>query len=189
MGNWQTEQKNANRLKVIGVLSDGQQHQFGEILEKTKLSRPILTIHLKELLRKGLVEKKEGEKDSRTTFYKATPTLMSGVYQTMLTAASCSDIKREFSKTRDLSKALEMVDGSSDMNLLTAFANFKTQNLDFSDRDVVRSYLDIFVWEPYKILTWNLVETSREFINDIDLEKTMRDLIHSVRSIKNEEHE
>ena len=170
IGEYQTSLRIKNRMKILKLLKDGQWHRYSEIKEKTQLSPPIISSHLKEL--KEFIEKKEGEKDFRFTFYRANPRLDLTFFEADLIDSALKDIENQFLKTKDLAFALKMINAMSNVNMLIAFDNIKEQTFDINNPKFVQVFLETFVWESYKMLTSKLVALWMKFKDDIDLYET-----------------
>jgi len=197
IGEYQTTQRIQNRMKILNILKDGEWHRYSEIKEKVQLSSPILADHLKEL--KHFIERKAGEEDYRFTFYKANPTLQSNFFEAELIHASLKDLEADFSKTKDLASALELINAMSNANMILAFSSIKAQIFDVNNPELVKIFLETFVWESYKILTSRLVALWMKFKDEISLFETINkifkiskadqlrqieDLIHFIETVK-----
>ena len=182
---WQTEQKNKNRESIIQVLNDGQQHQYGEILKKTKLSRPILAKHIKELLKNHLIEKKEGEQDFRTVYYKATPRLMLALEIRSTTEQEKHNIERIILNPKKTTlDVLDQLSTKINDNILLTLKLIK-ENKDISPESL-DLILALFVWQPYKVLTSFLIEKSKKIIDKIDVENLIESNKSTIRVGKND---
>jgi hypothetical protein len=176
MGNWQSDTKYRNRQKILEILKDREFHQYNEIKEKTQLSGNRLAVHLKELNK--FIEKKEGEADSRTKYYRANPFLRSIFFQIEFSKAALDDLRKIFLRTKDLATALNLINDIVNANMLIAFSNIQSKNLDTADPEALHIFLETFVWKTFEILTLELVNLSIEtkIIETIDIAETTKKL-------------
>jgi hypothetical protein len=176
MGDWQSDTKYRNRQKILEILKDGEFHQYNEIKEKTQLSGNRLAVHLREL--KKFLEKKEGEADGRTKYYRANPFLRSIFFQIEFSKAAADDLREVFLRTKDLATALNFINDIVNTNMLIAFSNIQNKNFDTKDSDALHIFLETFVWKNFEILTLELVNLSIEtkIIETTDIVETTKKL-------------
>jgi hypothetical protein len=193
---YQEMKKMASRRFILAILRDGEWHPYSEFLATPKkeferthkkhfgLSAPVLSKHFKEL--KRFIEKKESETDARIVCYRAKEPLKMLFKQSFLIEYSWKNIKEEFLKTKNPLSAMEKINALATMNMMEAFRYFKDLNLtiDIYGSETVRLFLETFVWEAFKVLTWNLVKESMKFIDDKETVRLI-DQIDLAQIIKN----
>lgn len=165
------------RNKIFMVLSDGKPHRIKEL--KTVVSSR--TLYGEKFLKtfEGFIERREDKESGEypyPVYYRANPTLMSVFTQSNKIGLAWKKIEKQFLETKNFVSALEQINEETNRYMLIALSNFKRQNIDVTDPKIVRLFLDAFVWQGYEILTWRLIVRSMKFINDIDLEKNMKDM-------------
>lgn len=156
-GNYQYKMKLESRNKIIHALTDGDRHQYSEILEQTKISPPILAKHLKELKKDHLIEKQEDENDFRKVYYKATPFLMEIFLQLELTNSSWEDIKNEYFEKKDLSLAIKRIGYFANVFMLKALEFLNNAESHSIKSDTLQTFLELFLWESYNSITLKFV--------------------------------
>ena len=178
-GNYQSQEKRANRNKILEVLKDGQQHQYSEILNKTKLSRRIVSKHLKELKRKQLIDREESKDDLRLKYYKTTPTFTELYFQANIIDSSWLDIKNEFTQTRDLSLAITRINYFANFCMIKILLHIQNKEIDFNSPDTLETFLEFFLWNLYQTLTLNLVTLciDSKILNEINLVEITKKLM------------
>lgn len=178
MGNYQSELKRANRHKILAVLKDGKKHQYSEVLNSTKLSRPILAKHFRDLQNKHLIEKEESKEDFRVVFYKATPILNSLFFQEDYIKAGWDDTKNRFLETKDLSSAIKDINLLTNSSLVIAFTDIQQKKFDISKSEDVETFLELFAWSTYENLTLNLVNlcVTNNLVESINLGEVAKKL-------------
>jgi DNA-binding MarR family transcriptional regulator len=169
---------------IVDSINDKQWHQYNEILQKTRLSRPILANHLKEMRQKHLIEKKEGDQDYRKVYYKATPTLNAILEQTKQAEYIENKIIKDFSETKELSFALLEIAFANVGSMLWAFKNFKIRNIDIADPEAVRFFLELFVFDFYEAFMLRLTKLGINFIDEIDVEQASNILLQTINDMK-----
>ena len=176
MGEWQSNTRIENRMKILEILGDGEYHQYNEIKERTQLSSPVLAKHLKGI--KNWIEKKEGDDDSRTKYYRANATLRSIMFNATLTKNAWTDVKKSFIETKDMALAIQQINTISNLNLLLALSSVQEKNINISDFEQVQLFVETFVWNTYKILTLGLIDLSIKtgIIDSVNLEQVAKNL-------------
>ena len=66
---YQSIVKRRNRREVIKAIYEGKR-TFKELLESTGLSKPVLTEHIKEIEKEGIIKGKKSEEDRRKIYYE-----------------------------------------------------------------------------------------------------------------------
>jgi DNA-binding HxlR family transcriptional regulator len=172
----QTNNYKKNRYSIIQILSDGKKHKYGEILERTKFSSKTLADHLKEL--KPYLEKTEDENDLRIKYYRANPTLMRMLFQVKYLESASEDLRKEFLETKDLSTAIKNINTLTNVNLMMAFTDIKSNALHADNPDILETYFEFLVWSTYEQLTLSLANLciKTKILADIDLAEATKKL-------------
>lgn len=170
MGKTQANTRIENRVNILKVLIDDQWHRYKEIREKAKVSNVTLSAHLKEL--KLLLERKEDKKTYPTQVsYKITPLLKIELMHIVTLKTAWKEIEENFFKETDLNSIdltsiLESIDAITNLLLVTMIKSLEL-NKEFRENSELRYlFLETFVWESYKTLTWKLVEAYRKMIRE-----------------------
>jgi hypothetical protein len=170
MGEYQESKKNATRRNIMNVLRDGEWHQYREIKAVAKTSGHTLSKHLKEI--RWFLEKREGEQDFRTTYYRASPLLMLVFKVVDETNRSWTDIKENFRLTKNPVTALEDIGAVAVASMLCCLLLVK--NLEVPNVESMRLFFEAFVWEEFETLSWNLVkETVKLGLTEADIMKSI----------------
>lgn len=175
MGELQTITRIKNRKTMIAALIDKQWHRYKEIKEKTKLSNPTLSKHLKEL--KPLLEKKTDKTTYPPLVYYKINEIFALELARSLTIEVCwKEIGEKFLKTKDLSSTLDDINAITNQFLVNTIFAIKYNKKLREDPEVTHLYLEMVVWESYKTLTWNLIDATRKIVDDIDFEQLAKNV-------------
>jgi hypothetical protein len=170
MGELQTRTKIKNTQAIVRVLIDKEWHRYKEIKEKTKLTSPTLSAHLKEL--KPLLDRKTDKtRYPPLVYYKINKIFALELARILTLKITWEEIKEEFLKTKDLSSILEDINAITNEFLFDMIVGIKYNKKLREDREIIYLFLEMVVWESYRTLTWNLIDTTRKIIDDIDLNK------------------
>jgi DNA-binding HxlR family transcriptional regulator len=164
------------RTSILNVLSDGKWHQTKDLKVETHVSSKTLYKNLKTL--EKFIEKRidKNGKYPYPVYYRANPALMSIFYQVDMTNLMWKTTVAVFLESKDPLLALDFVNETTKITILTAFSNFKKRNIDVSDPEIVRLFLRAFVWETYETITWNFTKAYLKIMDEIDLEKLAKNL-------------
>ena len=156
-------------MSILKALSDESWHKYKEILEETEISSRTLTKHLKRLEKCKLIQKER--KKYPFVYYKAEPELVTWTEAIVSMEELSQKIEPVLLETKDPLLVLSLIEMYCRGNLALTFFKIKedTKVPDYK----LRFLLDLFVWEPYRVLTWKLVEASKKHMNEINLEKNL----------------
>jgi hypothetical protein len=164
------------RTSILKVLSDGQWHQTKDLKVETKVSSRTLYKHLKEL--EVFIERRE-EKESGfpkpPVYYRASPTLLSLIGESLIIEGTTKGIMADLLNTKDLSSVLWVINEFSNGKILSILSAIKKQSREVTDPELT-FLLRSFVWKSYEYLTLGLVKTSMKIIDDLDLEQVSKEL-------------
>lgn len=170
MGKTQANTRIENRVNILKVLIDEQWHRYKEIREKAKVSNVTLSAHLKEL--KLLLERKEDKKTYPTQVsYKITPLLKMELIHLVTLKTAWEEIEENYFrgkdlKSVDLTSVLECINALDNSLLVTMIDSLELNKELRENAELRRLFLETFVWESYKTLTWKLVEAYRKIIRE-----------------------
>lgn len=162
----QTATKMENRINILKVLADNQWHGYKEIREKANISNVTLSEHLKEL--KPLLNKRRDPSASRLSAqYKIKQIFALALTSNLVTGIGWKEIEKQYLKGKDF-KSVEWDSVVESINMIANqfllhtpmicasedfFADGEEKNLE-----LLELLLETFVWENYRILTWNLIK-------------------------------
>lgn len=170
MGRHQLDRIAEARKTVLMLLADGDWHQYGELREKSRLSSATLSKHLKQL--KDIVEKKldtESGKYPYPVHYRAKPEYLPVLEVVSITEHEKHEIEKIIlDSNKTPLDVLDQINIKNNGSLLMALKLYK-DNKDASP-EFMNLMLELFVWQPYKVLTSFLIEESKKIIEKIDIE-------------------
>jgi len=161
-GTIQTETKLENRRNIIKVLIDNKWHDYKEIKEQVKISNVTLSGHLSEM--KALLDKRKDPSSKRLSAqYKLKPLYALTLARGLFTEIAWKEIEDRMLQTEDrktsFKEVTESINAITDSHLLTVIESV-AKNKDLrEDEEIIYLFLETFVWESYKNLTWNFVQS------------------------------
>lgn len=173
VGKYQIDKSQKSLMLILRVLSDGKQHQNKEIKKLTGLNDPTLAKYLNRLKEIKAIEKTvdiESGKYPYPVYYKAKDNFLAQIKILIITEQEKQEIEKII---RDPKKTpldvLDQINTKNNSLLLLALKNYK-ENKNASE-DIINFVLEIAVWNPYKILTSYLIESSKKIIEEIDVDE------------------
>jgi DNA-binding transcriptional ArsR family regulator len=171
-------------MKILRVLSDENWHQNSELAEKTGISSATLSKHLKNLRKLKLAQLKvdyESGKYPEPHYYKAEPELVTYSEAKIRTLELSEHIEPSLLESRDPLMLLEIIHLSSEANLELLLRQMKEEkNLSESKMSFLA---ELFVWEPFIVLSWKLLESTRKIVDEIDFTKLQKDQVKRMKLV------
>lgn len=152
---------------ILKVLSDEKWHKYSELLEKTKLSSRTLTKRLDNLLEGKLIQKEKREYPS--AYFKAEPEAIDLINATSSKEELLSNMEGVLLEVKNPIFLLELINIYNTLSISYDLIE-ELQNNKISDE---RLYflMEIWVWEPFRELSWKLLEVSKKHRDIIDVKK------------------
>jgi len=158
------DKKIESTKRILNVLSDEKWHKYGELLEKANLSSRTLTKRLDYLKGCNLIKREEREYPS--AYYKAEPELVTYTEAKFSLEKLYQQIEPVLLETKNPFLVLDIINAGCQGALkLTIGKLMEEKN---TPEHKLHFLLDLFVWEPYRVLTWKLVEATKKNIDKID---------------------
>ena len=149
---------------------EGKEYRYKELKKKTGLNDPTLAKYLKPLLKMKLVSKRvdlESGKYPYPVYYRAEPEFLTWIDAQISMLELSEQIEGLLLETKNPLFVLKLIDLSCQGHLEFMFSKLK------EDKNVpehkLRFLLDLFVWEPYRVLTWKLIEATKRHIDEIPI--------------------
>jgi len=149
-------------------------HQNKELKEKTKLSSRTLAKHLRQLERQKLInriEDDESGKYPRPVYYRAIPELVTASHAGIMIEEASQHIEPALRESKDPLMLLDGIHAANSGFIAGILSQLKGwDNIFEYDWDW---RLELFVWHPYRVFTYNLVVATKKIINEIDIQKLL----------------
>lgn len=172
-------------MSILKVLSDEEWHQWSELLDKTKVSSATLKKYLPRLKEFKLIQKRvelESGKYPYPAYYRAEPELVTYTEALVSTEELSQQIEPVLLETKNPLFVLNMIESMNKTCLLIALGQLK------KDKNVpeskLRFLLELWVWEPYRVLTWKLIESSKKHIDELPFEFDSERLLEKLNEIE-----
>jgi DNA-binding transcriptional ArsR family regulator len=181
-GDYQIDKRVKARKTLLKVLADEKWHQYSEIKEITSLSAPTLANHFKQLKKLKVIEKRIDTKSGKypyPVFYRLKPPFGTKFKTVILTDGLWQALNEEsLQKTKNPIETLEIISGIFKAFLADVMISLKKEPIEFAEVS-----LELFVWEPYRVLMWKLIQATKEMIDDkqIDIDQLAKDQIDLFR--------
>lgn len=176
IGPHQMERNYKAKHAIYEVLSDGQWHRIKELKQKTKISPTTLYNKLKEFEKLYLIERKEDiEKGKYAVLYKAIPELQTTIRIITMTKKLNQALKQKLAETKDPLLILDIIHGFNQINniyVLKILSLLKKKDKKVSS-ELIEFYEESLIWYPYKSLTFDLIASSMEIIDDINIHQLL----------------
>lgn len=190
IGKFQLEQKEKSTMSIFKVLSDGKQHRYKEIKEKTRLNDPTLQKYFKQFLNMNLIEKEVDIKSGKypyPSYYKATSGSLIILQIDQKLKIQIEQIEKIISDPEcTILTALYKIDMIINNNILGYLEIYKRKDLNSETQNFIS---EMFIVYTYKILTGYFIETSKKIIENINIkefkEKNARTLFIDKYEFKN----
>lgn len=156
--------------RILKTLSDEKWHKYGELLEKTKISSRTLTKHLDYLKECNLIKKEKREYPS--AYYKAEPELVTWTEATFSIEEFSKQIEPLLLKTKNPFLVLDIINARCQGALKITIG--KLMDEKNTPKHKLHFFLELFVWAPYRVFTWKLIETTKKHIDKIDSEQVIK---------------
>lgn len=169
VGKYQIEKSNKALLSIIKAISKKEKRHM-DIKKETGLNDPTLAKYLKPLLKLKLIKKRvdlESGKYPYPAYYKAEPELLTWVDAQVSMKELSQQIEPVLLETKNPFFVLNLINISCQSILEITFIKLKEEK-NVPDHKL-RFLLDLFVWEPYRVLTWKLIEATKKHIDKISL--------------------
>jgi len=176
MGKYQREKSNQAFLSIIKAISKKEKRHM-DIKKETGLNDPTLSKYLKPLLKLKLVKKRvdiESGKYPYPAYYKAEPELLTWVDAQVSTEELSKQIEPVLLETKNPFFVLDII--NTDCQSIMKITIGKLMEEKNTPEHKLRFLLDLFAWEPYRVLTWKLIEATKKHIDEIDFEQARKDL-------------
>jgi len=152
---------------ILKVLSDEKWHKYGELLKKTKLSSRTLTKRLNSMLERKLIQKERREYPS--AYFKAEPEAIDLINATLSQEELLSGMEGALMEMKNPTFILELINLYNTLSIsYDLIGILEGKNIS---EDRLYFLLEIWVWEPFRELSWKLVEVSKKHKGIIDVEK------------------
>ena len=185
VGKYQIEKAEKSIEVILKILSDEKEHRYKDLKKETKLNDPTLSKYLKRLVKLKVVKKRvdlQSGKYPYPVYYEAEPELVTYSEAKISTKEFSEQIEPMLLETKNPIFILNNIELRSKMIFLTTLSQIKKdKNITDSKLDFL---LELFVWEPYKFLTWKLVEAFRKHKDDIPFEFDSEILIEKLSELK-----
>ena len=179
-GEYQIGKRVKARKTLLRVLADQKWHQYSEIKQVTLLSSPTLSNHLKQLQKLKVLDKNIDTKSGKypyPVYYRLkAPVAMKYIITEEFWEALNKDV---FEKNRNPMEALDLISEVFRALLIDSIKLLKKEPLESTEL-----FLEFFVWEPYRDLTWKFVQAIRRMIDhdQIDIDQLIKDEVKKLGS-------
>ena len=192
-GKYHTEKADKAFLAIMKVLSgreegmeykpklEGKEYRYKELKKKTGLNDPTLAKYLKPLINLKLVSKRvdlESGKYPYPAYYRAEPEFLTWIDAQISTKELSEQIEGVLLETKSPMFVLELINLQNYVS-----TSFTLQKLK-EDKDIPEHklgfLLELFAWEPFQVLTWNLIKACKKNIDVIDIDQIQ---IHQLEQI------
>lgn len=175
-----TDKKIESLKSILKALSDEEWHKYSELLKRTQISSRTLTNHLDFLRECKLIKREEREYPS--AYYKAEPELVTYTEAAFSLEEFSQQIEPVLIETKNPFLVLNLIDTKCKAILEITIIKIK-QEKNVPDHKL-RFLLDLFVWEPYRILTWKLIEATKKHIDEIPFEFEPEKLLEKMNELE-----
>ncbi len=177
------ERQQEATLKFFKVLADGKEHRIKDFTLNQISLQGFYNI-LKRF--NPLIDKIEVAKSGKgraPVYYKANPLIVDMMFQLEYLEGSWICVKNYFLKTKDFSKAIEMINDLTNTNLMITLSFIQEGHFIITDPDTLNGILEVFVQSTYKYLIDNLVDflIKTKIIDNINIADYYRKKMESIK--------
>jgi hypothetical protein len=170
IGRHQTDKEWKSLMSILKAVSNGEEHRYKDIKKATGLSDPTLTKFLNRFIELKLMNKKwDTSTYPHAAYYKAKPDLMMYSKTQVRTEELSELVESKLSESKDPLLILEWINITIYIRMVDVLKQFKTNKSLLEPK--LNFLMDVFVWEPFKVLTWKLMESTGKIIDKIDFEQ------------------
>jgi hypothetical protein len=166
---YQIEKEWKSIMSVLTVFSDGKEHRYTDIKRASKLNDPTLAKLLSRFTELKMIKQRwDTSTYPHASYYKPEPELVLYSKSQQETEEQYELIESNLSKTKDLSAILQWIQIVILKRTIEIIRQYKMNN---KVEPQLNFLMNTLVWEPFKNLTWKLVESTEKIIDEIDVKK------------------
>ena len=167
---YQVEREWKSIMSILKVAEDGKEHRYKEIKAKTGLSDPTLTKLLNRFTELKIMKQRwDTNTYPHASYYKPEKELVFYSKCAIRTENLSKLMEPALLETKDPFLILEWILIVTFRNMVQIVSRFK-ENKNMKP-DVLNFVMDGYVWEPFKALTWKVLESSKKIIDEVDFNK------------------
>jgi predicted transcriptional regulator len=163
-------------LSILKVLSDGKEHRYTEIKQKSGSNDPTLQKYFKEFTEVKLVKKRvdiTSGKYPYPAYYSINPNFEPLIKIVFSIEQEKQELKKIISDSEKTPLDVLCQINSKNNDLILHIIKEYTKNNDVPQK-LVTLILEWYVWRPYRILTLYLVEESKKTIGNFSVDELLR---------------
>lgn len=166
---YQREKEWQSMKSILLVFSDGKERRYKDIKKATKLNDPTLSKFLNRFKELKLVKERwDMSEYPHAHYYKPEPELTFFSKGEARTEKLSAQIEPALSKGKDPLIILEWIHILSFRNMVEILRRYKKNKNAESQLNFV---MGVLVWEPFRVLTWKVLESSKKIIDEIDIDE------------------
>jgi DNA-binding MarR family transcriptional regulator len=174
--------------KIIKALLDGKAHEYGELIKITKLSKPTLSLHLKEMVKKDEVLRimDTNEKYPYPVSYRLKKSLpvLDRINKEIVSVLKIAD--ENFRETLDPDGFFLLMNDYVNLNMLSLIPLIreldKSEKLIDKDREnLTNMWIDILVTQTAEMFATQFCHIVLHFGADLDVNVLTKELIERVK--------
>jgi len=168
IGKYHIDKSNKALLSIIKAVSKKEKRPK-DIKKETGLNDPTLAKYLKPLVKMKLISRKvdQSGKYPPPVYYKAEPELLTWIDAQVSMDNFSEQIEEVLLETKNPLAVLKLI--NLECQGVLEFIIFKLKQEKNTPDHKLEFLLDLFVWEPYRVHTWKLIEATKKHIDELPL--------------------
>jgi hypothetical protein len=156
-------------MDVLRVFTDKKEHRYTEIKKASGLNDPTLAKLLSRFTKSKMVKQRwDMSTYPHASYYQATPEFVLFSKSEIDTEEKSEAIASTLSENKDPLEILNWIHVTILRHMLEILRQYKK---DKKLEPQLKFLMDILVWQPFRDLTWKLLESTKEIIDEIDIDK------------------
>ena len=156
-------------MSILEVLFDGEWHRVEDLKVETHVSPRSLYKNLNRLEGHLIEKKKDKTTYPNPTYYRATPTLLSLRFESMLIEKITKAMMKDLSNNKDIQSTLEYANEIINAKIKSVISTIKKEHI--TDSETILFLLKSFVFPFQEILITGIIKASLPIIDDLKLTK------------------